>query len=112
MSSGKFDSSEKLYYSISEIAAELDVSTSLLRFWEKEFDLVIKKSGKGNRLYTKENLDRLQVIFHLVKEKGMTLQGAKNALQQKVSQPGDQDLLATLTRVRRYLENLKSQLDQ
>lgn len=73
---------EKLYWSIGEVAEQLNVNTSLIRYWEKEFgSLRPKRSGKGDRLFTKKEIDQLQRIQHLVKEKGFTLQGAKEQLR-------------------------------
>ena len=73
---------EKLYYSIGEVAKMFDVNVSLIRFWEKEFDILKpKKNKKGNRLFTKEDVENLHLIFHLVKEKGLTLNGAKMKLK-------------------------------
>ena len=72
---------DKLYYSIGEVAKAFDVNTSLLRYWEKEFPIIKpKKNKKGNRYFTLEDLKNLQMIYHLVKEKGYTLDGAKIAL--------------------------------
>jgi DNA-binding transcriptional MerR regulator len=74
---------EKLYYSIGEVATLFGVNTSLIRFWEKEFDIIKpKKNKKGNRLFTIEDIDNFHLIFHLVKEKGMTLKGAKKKLKE------------------------------
>ena len=71
----------KLYYSVSEVAQMLGVSESLLRFWEKEFPQITpKKAGRGIRQYRKEDIDTLKLIYHLVKEQGMTLQGARQRL--------------------------------
>ena len=73
---------EKLYYSIGEVAKMFDVSVTLIRFWEKEFDILKpKKNAKGNRLFTKTDVDNLHLIFHLVKENGLTLNGAKMKLR-------------------------------
>lgn len=73
---------EKKYFSIGEVAEMLDVATSLIRFWESEFDIIRpKKNRKGNRQFTKEDIDNVKLIFHLVKEKGYTLQGAKDLLK-------------------------------
>lgn len=73
--------SDKLYYSIGEVAKAFDVNTSLLRYWEKEFPIIKpKKNKKGNRYFTPEDLKNLQMIYHLVKEKGYTLDGARVAL--------------------------------
>jgi DNA-binding transcriptional MerR regulator len=73
---------EKLYWSIGEVAEQLGVNTSLIRYWEKEFGtLKPKRTGKGDRLYTKKDIEQLQRIQHLVKEKGFTLQGAREQLR-------------------------------
>jgi DNA-binding transcriptional MerR regulator len=74
----------KLYYSIGEVGKLLDVNTSLLRFWEKEFNLeVSKKNKKGNRLFTKKEIEKINKIYQLVKVEGYTLEGAKKALKIK-----------------------------
>jgi DNA-binding transcriptional MerR regulator len=73
---------EKLYWSIGEVAEQLGVNTSLIRYWEKEFgNLRPKRTGKGDRLYTRKDIEQLQHIQHLVKEKGFTLQGAREQLR-------------------------------
>jgi DNA-binding transcriptional MerR regulator len=73
---------EKLYYSIGEVADMFGVNTSLIRFWEKEFDIIRpKKNKKGNRLFTQQDIDNFHIIYHLVKERGMTLKGAKKKLR-------------------------------
>ena len=72
----------KVYYSIGEVADMLNVNASLIRFWEKEFDILkLRKNTKGNRMFTASDLEKLQLIYHLVKEKGYTLQGARDALK-------------------------------
>jgi DNA-binding transcriptional MerR regulator len=74
---------EKRYYSIGELAKAFQVNTSLLRFWEGEFDILKpKKNAKGNRMFTPEDLKNLQIIYHLVKERGFTLEGAKLHLKE------------------------------
>jgi len=73
---------EKLYWSIGEVAEQLGVNTSLIRYWEKEFGSIRpKRTGKGDRLYTRKEIEHLQRIQHLVKEKGFTLQGAREQLR-------------------------------
>jgi DNA-binding transcriptional MerR regulator len=73
---------EKLFYSIGEVADMFDVNTSLIRFWEKEFDIITpSKNKKGNRLFSKKDIENFKLIFHFVKEKGYTLQGAKDKLK-------------------------------
>lgn len=75
----------KLYYSIGEVASMLEVNASLLRFWEKEFNLTVsKKNNKGNRLFSVKEIEQIQRIYQLVKVQGYTLDGAKKALKQKV----------------------------
>lgn len=73
----------KLYYSIGEVSEMFKVNTSLIRFWEKEFDIIKpKKNKKGNRLFTPEDIDNFKVIYNLVKEQGLTLEGAKKYLKE------------------------------
>ena len=75
--------SEKRYYSIGEVSKLLEVKTSLVRFWEKEFDILKpKRNKKGNRLFTQKDLANLKLIYHLVKERGFTLEGAKVKLRE------------------------------
>lgn len=77
----KLDLPDKLYYSIGEVAKAFDVNTSLIRYWEQEFPILMpKKNKKGNRYFTPEDLKNLKIIYHLVKEKGYTLDGARIAL--------------------------------
>jgi DNA-binding transcriptional MerR regulator len=74
---------EKLYYTIGEVAAMFKVNTSLIRFWEKEFDIIKPhKNKKGNRLFTPGDIENFHLIFYLVKEKGMTLKGAQKKLRE------------------------------
>ncbi len=74
---------EKLYYTIGEVAEMFEVNTSLIRFWEKEFDIIKPhKNKKGNRLFTPSDVENFHLIFYLVKEKGMTLKGAQKKLQE------------------------------
>lgn len=78
----------KLYYSIGEVSTLLDVNPSLLRFWEKEFELeVSKKNKKGNRLFTTKEIEKINKIYQLVKVEGYTLDGAKKALKSKEPRP-------------------------
>ena len=78
----KTDKELKLYYSISEVAKMFDVNESLLRYWEKEFPMISPKKTGGNvRQYRKEDIENIRLVYHLVKEKGLTLQGAKQKLK-------------------------------
>jgi DNA-binding transcriptional MerR regulator len=73
----------KLYYTIGEVSEMFNVNTSLVRFWEKEFDVLKpKKNKKGNRLFTPEDLENFRIIHNLVKEQGLTLEGAKKYLKE------------------------------
>jgi DNA-binding transcriptional MerR regulator len=72
----------KMYYTISEVAEIFGLSTSNIRFWENEFDILKpKKNAKGNRLFTPVDIDNLHLIYHLIKERGLTLKGAKQRLK-------------------------------
>lgn len=103
---------EKLYYSIGEVCKILDVNASLVRFWEKEFDILkLKKNKKGNRLFTKDDLDNIKLIYHLVKVRGFTLQGAKDKLKSgKTNAKSEAEVVQSLEKVKSFLLDLKSQL--
>ncbi|MEO5602469.1 MAG: MerR family transcriptional regulator [Cyclobacteriaceae bacterium] len=103
---------EKLYYSIGEVAEIFTVAPSLIRFWESEFDLIQpKKNRKGNRQFTKEDIDNVRTIYHLVKEKGFTLQGAKEMLRNDSQAVKDKmEMMDSLRNVRKFLTELKEKL--
>jgi len=102
----------KLYYSIGEVADLFDVNASLIRYWEKEFDILKpQKNKKGNRLFTQEDLDNLRIIYHLVKERGFTLQGAKDKLREnKQDVVNKVEVIDSLNRLRSFLLDLKEQV--
>ncbi|MGI6319783.1 MAG: MerR family transcriptional regulator [Bacteroidales bacterium] len=104
---------KKLYYTIGEVAKMFDVNTSLIRFWENEFDIIKpQKNKKGNRLFTQKDIDNFHIIFHLVKEKGYTLQGAKEALSmQKEELENNIEVIKRLKSVRTFLLELRETLD-
>ena len=106
------DELTKRYYTISEIASMFGVSKSLVRFWEQEFDFLRPyKSSKGERRFTAENVRQFETIFHLVKEKGYTLSGAKKALlEEKEQSRQKKEILKTLKRLRGFLEDLKNEV--
>lgn len=89
-----------------------DVNTSLIRFWEKEFSIIKpKKNKKGNRLFTRKDVDNLTLIYHLVKEKGYTLDGAKKKLREHNDGDLDQvEMLKSLKKIKGFLESLKEEL--
>ena len=103
---------EKLYYSIGEVADLFKVNISLLRFWEKEFDILKpKKNKKGNRMFTTKDLDNLKIIYHLVKERGYTLEGAKKKLKEnKDDTINNIEIVNRLKDIRQFLVKLKEQL--
>lgn len=103
---------EKLYYSIGEVCKVLNVNASLIRFWEKEFDILkLKKNKKGNRLFTKDDLENIKLIYHLVKERGFTLQGAKDKLKSgKGNVKTEADVVQSLEKVKSFLLQIKQEL--
>lgn len=103
---------EKLYYSIGEVAEMFNVAPSLIRFWESEFELIQpKKNRKGNRQFTKEDIDHVRTIFHLVKEKGFTLQGAKEMLKNDTQSVRDKmDMIDALKKVKHFLQEVREKL--
>jgi DNA-binding transcriptional MerR regulator len=103
---------EKRYYGIGEVARAFDVNTSLIRFWEKEFDVLQpKKNAKGNRKFTPEDVKNLQLIYHLVKERGFTLEGAKTHLKEERKKTlSNFDIIQKLERVKAELFKIKQQL--
>ncbi len=102
---------EKRYYSIGEVAEAFSVKPSLLRFWEKEFkEIQPKKKQSGIRKYTPENVSTIHFIYHLVKEKGMTLEGAKKHLKIKSIDNSKEMLLTKLELIKESLEQLKKKL--
>lgn len=102
----------KLYYPIGEVAALFDVNTSLIRYWEKEFDILKpRKNRKGNRLFTKKDIENLKIIYHLVKEKGYTLDGAKQKLKNnKVDVVQNQQIIDSLLSIKSFLISVKEDL--
>lgn len=89
-----------------------DVNTSLVRFWEKEFDILKpKKNAKGNRLFTRKDVDNLKVIYHLVKERGFTLDGAKKKLREnKGDTIQNEEIVERLKDIRGFLVDLRDNL--
>jgi DNA-binding transcriptional MerR regulator len=103
---------EKLYYSIGEVANMFDVNTSLIRFWEKEFDIIKPhKNKKGNRFFTKQDINNIQLIHHLVKEKGMTLNGAKKKLKENRDDTAKNfEVIKSLNEIKNLLLQIKDNL--
>jgi DNA-binding transcriptional MerR regulator len=103
---------EKVYYSIGEVSELFEVNPSLIRFWESEFDFLKPlKNKKGNRLFTKEDINKLKIIYHLVKEKGYTLQGARDKIRQNREDVEKQvEIIDSLQRIKSFLLELKNDL--
>ena len=103
---------EKYYYTIGEVAKMFNVNTSLIRYWENEFDVLRpRKNKKGNRLFTQRDVRYVHVIYHLTKVKGYTLAGAKMALKDKFSEYEERVmLLETLDKTRKFLLDLDKTL--
>ncbi len=105
---------EKLYYAIGEVSELFNVAPSLIRFWETEFDIIKpKKNRKGNRQFTREDIDNIRTIYHLVKEKGFTLQGAKEMIRNDARAiKNKMDMIASLNRIRSFMVELRDKLPQ
>ncbi|MBT8304861.1 MAG: MerR family transcriptional regulator [Bacteroidia bacterium] len=103
---------EKRYYGIGEVAKAFNVNTSLIRFWEREFDVLKpKKNAKGNRKFTPEDIKHLQFIYHLVKERGFTLEGAKTHLKEdKKKTLSNFEIIRKLEGIKTQLNKIKNQL--
>lgn len=102
----------KVYYSIGEVAEMFGVNTSLIRFWEKEFDIIKpNKNKKGNRQFTQSDIDNFHLIYHLVKEKGMTLKGAQQKLKEnKADTENKFEIIQRLKAIKEELLSIKEQL--
>jgi DNA-binding transcriptional MerR regulator len=103
---------EKLYYSIGEVAEMFDVNASLIRYWEKKFNILKpKKNKKGNRLFTAGDIENFRLIYHLVKEKGMTLDGAKKKIKEnKEDTIKNFEIVKKLEAVKQELLDIKEQM--
>lgn len=103
----------KLYYSIKEVAAMLNVSESMLRFWEKEIPMIKPKTtGNNIRQYTKTDIDNIKVVYNLVKVRGFKLAAARKMLRENRQQvDGNARIMESLIKVRDDLKELKKQLD-
>ncbi len=105
---------DKMYYSIGEVSKLFDLSVSNIRFWENEFDVLHpRKNSKGDRLFTKKDLETLHTIVHLVKEKGYTLDGAKKVLNVKKDKVETRlEVIASLEKLRHTLAEIRNNLTE
>ncbi len=103
---------EKRYYSIGELARAFEVNASLIRFWEKEFDIINpKKNAKGNRMFSQADVRNFELIYHLVKERGFTLEGAKEHLKLKPKESVNElELIKKLEYIKQTLISIKNEL--
>lgn len=103
---------EKLYYSISEVAELFGVNTSLIRYWENEFDSIKPhKNKKGNRMFTKEDIEDVRLVYYLVKERGMTLKGAQQKIKQnKGDTIQEHEIVTRLKSIKQMLLEIKEEL--
>jgi DNA-binding transcriptional MerR regulator len=103
---------ERIYYTIGEVAKMFDVNTSLIRFWEKEFDIIKPhKNKKGNRLFTKKDLDNFHLIYNLVKERGYTLNGAKEKLKKNPEDTIKEfEIIKSLKKIEEFLLDVRKEI--
>ena len=104
---------EKKYFSIGEVADMFNVATSLIRYWEGEFDIIRpKKDKKGNRRFTKEDIGKIRLVFHLVKEKGYTLQGAQEIIKKDLHMAADKAaMVSKLYQIKGFLMEIRDNLN-
>ena len=107
------DKELKIYYSISEVAQMFGVNESSLRYWEKEFPFIAPKKTVGNvRQYRKEDIDNVRLVYHLVKEKGLTIAGARLRLkQEKDLEAKNVDIIERLKEIKEELLSIRKELD-
>ncbi len=106
---------EKVYFKIGEIARKFNVSPSLIRYWEQQFDFIKpKKNAKGRRYYTRKDLDRFTVVYHLLKERGMTVQGAREYFEKYHGDKAGEkiELIATLKKTKELLLDIRSLMEK
>jgi DNA-binding transcriptional MerR regulator len=103
---------EKVFYSIGEVADMFGVNTSNIRFWENEFDILKPfKNKKGNRMFTKEDIENLKIIYHLLKERGLTIKGAQMKLKEnKEDTLQNFEVVSRLQEIRQMLVDIKDEL--
>jgi DNA-binding transcriptional MerR regulator len=105
---------KRLFYSIQEVADHFAVNVSLLRFWEKEFENIRpRKTAGGTRQYTREDIQQVEIVYHLVKEKGMTLEGARQTLKSKKDDEAKRaEAINRLMEIKKELLLIEEEFDQ
>ncbi len=103
---------EKILFSIGEVSEMFEVNTSNIRFWENEFDILKPhRNAKGNRMFTKEDIENLKLIYHLLKEKGMTIKGAQKKLKENKEDTIENfEVVKKLQEIRQMLVDIKEEL--
>ncbi|MEI8203873.1 MAG: MerR family transcriptional regulator [Bacteroidota bacterium] len=104
----------KLQYSIGEVAKMFGLNTSHIRFWEKEFPILKPyKNKKGDRFFTVKDIENIRIIYHLVKERGFTLEGARKKLKENKFETIDQvEIVKSLKNIKGFLEDLRTDLSK
>ena len=104
--------SYKIHYSIGEIATMLNVNNSLIRFWEKEFNIINpKKNSRGNRIFSKRDVENIKLIYHLLKEKKYTIEGAKKKIREnKHGVQKNYEIIQNLKKIRIQLVEIREEL--
>jgi len=104
---------DRIYFKIGDVAKKFNVNISLIRYWEQEFAFIKpKKNDKGTRYFTKKDIDNFAIIHHLIKEKGMTIQGAKDYILRREENKTIEklDVIVTLKRTRELLADIREVL--
>jgi DNA-binding transcriptional MerR regulator len=109
-----FDNSNKLYFTVKEVASHFNVNESLLRFWETEFDIISpKKTDGGTRQYTRADIENIAVVYHLVKEKGLTLEGARQTLKQRKDEETRKiQVIQKLEQIKKELMDMEKEFEE
>jgi DNA-binding transcriptional MerR regulator len=104
---------EKVFYTIGEVAEMFTVNTSTIRFWEREFEMLKPhKNKKGNRLFTKDDIEQVKLIYHLVRERGMTINGARQKLKDNREETTkNYEMVERLLKIRQMLTELKEEMN-
>lgn len=108
-----FENSKKLYYSLKEVARHFGVNESLLRYWEEQFESISpRKTAGGTRQYSQKDIEDISTVYHIVKEKGMTLEGARQALKAKKDEITRKlQVIEKLESIRKELKSLEEAFD-
>jgi len=102
---------QKQYYSIGDVSAMFKENNSLIRYWENEFDILKpKKNKKGDRYFRPEDVKNLKMIYHLLRERKYTIEGAKEFLKNNKAAGEKHEMIESLEKIKLFLLELKSNL--